>query len=88
ISSAFVGTQPSSYPINNIYLWSSGPHESVTKINLVKGSEINIETFKEKVREVVAQQIPKAKLSFEPGDLVDQVLNLGSNNPIEIAVLG
>lgn len=88
ISSAFVGTQPSSYPINNIYLWSSGPHESVTKINLVKGSGISIETFKEKMRQSVAQQMPDAKLSFEPGDLVEQVLNLGSNNPIEIAVLG
>jgi len=32
--------------------------------------------------------MPKATLSFEPGDLVEQVLNLGSTNPIEIAVMG
>ena len=88
ISSAFVGTQPSSYPINNIYLWTSGPHESVTKTNLVKGSGISIETFKEQMRKAVAEKIPDAKLSFEPGDLVEQVLNLGSSNPIEIAVVG
>jgi multidrug efflux pump subunit AcrB len=88
ISSAFVGTQPSSYPINNVYLWTSGPHESVIKINLKKDVGIAIETFKEQLRNQVKKAIPQATLSFEPGDLVDQVLNLGSNNPVEIAITG
>jgi multidrug efflux pump subunit AcrB len=88
ISSAFVGAQPSSYPINNVYLWTSGPQESVIKINLDKSAGIAVENFKEQLREEIAKLIPEAKLSFEPGDLVDQVLNLGSNNPIEIAVMG
>ncbi len=88
ISSAFVGTQPSSYPINNVYLWTSGPHESVIKINLKKNSGIAVESFKEQLRQEMQKSIPGATLSFEPGDLVDQVLNLGSNNPIEIAVVG
>jgi multidrug efflux pump subunit AcrB len=88
ISSAFVGTQPSSYPINNVYLWTSGPHESVIKINLNKNAGIGIEDFKEQLRHHVQQAMPGATLSFEPGDLVDQVLNLGSTNPIEIAVMG
>lgn len=88
ITSAFVGMQPSSYPINTVYLWTSGPHESVIKINLKKDSGIGIEEFKEEFRDAVKKQIPDASLSFEPGDLVDQVLNLGSNNPIEIAITG
>ncbi len=88
ISSAFVGAQPSSYPINNVYLWTSGPHESVIKINLKKDAGISIENFKEQLRTEVQKNIPAAKISFEPGDLVDQVLNLGSNNPIEIAIVG
>jgi multidrug efflux pump subunit AcrB len=88
ISSAFVGTQPSQYPVNLIHLWTSGPHESVIKINLKKGSGIRIESFKEDVRKAVMQNMPDASISFEPGNLVEQVLNLGSNNPIEIAVLG
>jgi multidrug efflux pump subunit AcrB len=88
ISSAYVGTQPSSYPVNLIHLWTSGPHESVIKINLKKGSGIRIESFKEELRKAVAQNMPEASLSFEPGNLVEQVLNLGSNNPLEIAVLG
>ena len=31
--------------------------------------------------------MPGVKISFEPGDIVEQVLNLGSNNPVEIAVV-
>lgn len=88
ISSAFVGTQPPSYPINTVYLWTGGSQESVTKINLKKGSGIAIEDFKELLRKRVTDYIPGAVLSFEPGDMVEQVLNLGSNNPIEIAITG
>jgi len=86
ITSAFVGTQPSSYPVNYIHLWTSGPHEAAIKIKLKKGV-VPIAVFKEKLRSVAAREIPKARLSFEPGDIVEQVLNLGSNNPVEIAVV-
>ena len=88
ITSAFVGTQPSSFPVNYIHLWTSGPNEAVIKINLKKSSGIAIEDFKEAMRKSVTTSIPNAKISFEPGDMVEQVLNLGSNNPIEIAVVG
>lgn len=87
ISSAFVGVQPSSYPVNLIHLWTSGPQESVIKLKLKKGS-LPIELFKESLRTAVKQSIPSATLSFEPGDMVEQVVNLGANNPIEIAVIG
>ena len=88
ISSAFVGTQPSSYPVNLIHLWTSGPNESVIKINLKKDLSLPVEVFKEQMRESISKNIPKARISFEPGNLADQVLNMGSTNPIEIAVLG
>lgn len=87
ISSAFVGTQPSSYPINLIYLWTSGPQESVIRFNLSEDANLPIETFKERMRSAIKYSFPEAKISFEPGDLVEQVLNLGSSNPIEITVL-
>lgn len=88
ISSAFVGTQPSSFPVNLIHLWTSGPHESVIRINLNKKAGYPIEQFKEELRKRFTEEFPDARLSFEPGDLVDQVMNLGSSNPIEVAVLG
>lgn len=86
ISSAFIGTQPSSYPVNYLHLWTGGPQESVTRIKLKKGV-IPIETFREKLRAAVKQEMPGVKISFEPGDIVEQVLNLGSTNPVEIAVV-
>ncbi len=88
ISSAFVGTQPPSYPVNLIHLWTGGPNEAVIKINLKKGADLSVEEFKEMMRKTIAKNIPEARISFEPGNLSEQVLNMGSNNPIEIAVLG
>ena len=85
ITSAFVGTQPSSYPVSLIFLWTGGPHESVTKIKLKRGA-LHIDDFRERLRAAAAKSLPNAKLSFEPGDQVEQVLNLGSTNPVEIAV--
>src|SRR3546814_8366093 len=38
ISSAFVGTQPSAYPVNLIHLWTSGPHESDRKSTRLNSS--------------------------------------------------
>jgi len=86
ITSAFIGTQPSSFPVNYIHLWTSGPHESVTKIKLKVGA-IAMEDFKDRIRKTIKKEIPNAMISFEPGDLSEQVLNLGSTNPIEIAVV-
>ena len=86
ITSAFVGTQPSSFPVNYIHLWTGGPHESVTKIKLKPGV-IALNKFRDQLRAAVAKEIPAAKISFEPGTLSEQVLNLGSTNPIEIAVV-
>jgi multidrug efflux pump subunit AcrB len=86
ITSAFIGTQPASYPVNYIYLWTGGPNESVTKIKLKPGA-LPIADFRERLRAAVAKDMPRVKISFEPGDIVEQVLNLGSNNPIEIAVV-
>jgi multidrug efflux pump subunit AcrB len=88
ITSAFIGTQPPSFPVNLIHLWTSGPHESVIRINLQKGTNVNIETFKERLRHAVAKWLPKVNISFEPGDLVEQVINLGSSNPVEVAITG
>jgi multidrug efflux pump subunit AcrB len=88
ITSAFVGTQPSSYPVNLIHLWTSGPHEAVVRIKLTRNTSVDIEDFKERLREAISKNLPSLKISFEPGDIVEQVINLGSTNPVELAVTG
>jgi multidrug efflux pump subunit AcrB len=88
ISSGFVGIQPASYPINTIHLWTSGPHEAVMLVNLKPGAAIGIEDLKERLRKTVSSAFPEVTLSFEPADLISQVMSFGSPTPVEIAVTG
>src|SRR5215218_2662864 len=58
ISSSFVGLQPPTYAINPIFLYTSGPHEAVIKVNLNKGSGISIDNLKEQLRASVPKNLP------------------------------
>lgn len=88
ITSSFVGLQAQTYAINSIFLYTSGPHESLIKVNLAKSASVSIEKLKEDLRVWVAKNNPNCLISFEPADLVDQVMSLGTNNPVEIVVQG
>ncbi|MEO5582809.1 MAG: efflux RND transporter permease subunit [Saprospiraceae bacterium] len=88
ISSSYVGLHGQSYAISPIFLYTSSPHEAVIKVNLAKGAGMSIENLKEQMRSSVKNNIPEALLSFEPADLVELVMSLGANNPIEIVVQG
>lgn len=87
ISSATIGLQPPTYAINSIFIWSSGPHESLIKLSLTKNNA-GIEKLKEALRTEIKKYNPHISLSFEPADLVDQVMSLGTATPIEILVQG
>ncbi|MGZ3276770.1 MAG: efflux RND transporter permease subunit [Caulobacteraceae bacterium] len=84
-SLAYVGTQGSSYPINTVFLWTGGPHEAVLNVALKHGS---VARLTERLREVLPQRFPGAQFSFEPGDLISQVLNFGTASIVDVAVTG
>lgn len=86
ITSAFVGLQPPTYAINPIFLWTSGPHEAVIKVNLKKNSGIELSDFKEKLRLAIKNYNSSAAISFEPADLIDQVMSMGANTPVEVVI--
>jgi multidrug efflux pump subunit AcrB len=88
ITSAFIGVQPSSYPINTIYLWTSGPHEAVLQVALKPSARVRGEALKERVRTRMAEVLPGTAVSFEAGDIVSQVMSFGSPTPVEVAVEG
>jgi multidrug efflux pump subunit AcrB len=88
ISLGFVGTQPPNYPINTIYLWSSGSEEAVLQVQLKRGSGIRIEDLKERLRQKLAQELPGVRFSFEPSDIVSRVMSFGAPTPIEVVVSG
>jgi multidrug efflux pump subunit AcrB len=87
-SIGYVGIQPTSYPINTILLWTSGPHEAVLRVALKSDSGVATETLKERIREQLAQLAPGATIAFEPADVISQVMSFGASTPIEVAVWG
>jgi multidrug efflux pump subunit AcrB len=88
ISSAFIGVQPASYPVNTIHLWTSGPQESVLLVAL-KGKEgLRGEALKEELRQRFAKAMPNVRISFEAADIVSRVMSFGSDTTIEVAVQG
>ena len=88
ISLGFVGTQPPNYPINTIYLWSSGPEDAVLQVQLKRGAGISIEDLQERLRQKLPEELPGVRFSFEPSDIVSRVMSFGAPTPIEVAVSG
>ena len=88
ITLSFVGTQPSTYPINSIYLWSSGPQEAVLLVAMRPNSGVRLEELKERLRNKLPTILPGVSLSFEAGDIVSQIMNFGAPTPIEVAMSG
>ena len=88
ITLGYVGVQPSSYPINTIFLWTGGSHEGVLQVALRPGAPIRLAEFEETLRHRFAQHFPDVHFSFEPGDIVGRILNFGAPTPVEVAVMG
>lgn len=87
ITSDYVGTQPASYPVDLIYLFTAGPQEAVVRIALkdrVKGDEV----LREHIRSALRQSLPRMQISFEAGDIISQVMSFGSPTPVNVAVQG
>jgi multidrug efflux pump subunit AcrB len=87
ITSDYMGVQPSSYPVNLIHLFTSGPEEALVQVQLRRGHPDD-ERLRESLRSAFQQQMPNLKVSFEAGDIVSQVMSFGSPTPIQIDVQG
>jgi multidrug efflux pump subunit AcrB len=88
ITVGYVGSIPASYPINAVYQWSRGPEEAILMVALKPGSKLNIAELQEKLRARIERESPEVRASFEPADIVNEVLSFGSPTPIEVAVFG
>jgi multidrug efflux pump subunit AcrB len=88
ITLGYVGVQPSSYPINTIFLWTGGSHEGVLQIALKPEASLRLEDFQEELRRRFHDRFPAAQFSFEPGDIVSRIMNFGAPTPVEVAVMG
>ena len=109
ISLGYVGVVASSYPINAVYLWMGGPHESAVRVALKPGS-VRVDDLKARLRDklpahlrawtaarwkaaglpadVADRRTGELRLSFEPADIVNEVMSFGSPTPVEVQVSG
>ena len=111
ISLGYVGVVPSSYPINAVYLWMGGPHESAVRVQLKPGP-VRVDELKARLREklpahlqawtaarwkqprfavpdaVADRRAKELRVSFEPADIVNEVMSFGSPTPVEVQVAG
>ena len=87
ITSDFLGTIPSSYPVDLIHLFTSGPQDAVIQVALTPDAPRG-EALRERLRESLRRELPGSQVSFEAADIVSQVMSFGSPTPIEVAVQG
>jgi multidrug efflux pump subunit AcrB len=88
VTLSYVGAPPPNYPINTIYLWTSGQHEAVLRVALHPDSGIRADQFEERLRKVLPDKFPGCQFSFEGADVVTQIMNFGAPTPVEINVGG
>jgi multidrug efflux pump subunit AcrB len=110
ISVAHIGQTAPTLTANAVFLWTSGPDQSVIRIALNEEKGFRTEEVKEKLRkelperlkpwlahhlvtygaanDVAARRAEEVSVSFEPADVINQVMSFGSPTPIEVVISG
>jgi multidrug efflux pump subunit AcrB len=109
LSLGYVGLVPSSYPINSVYLWTSGPEEAVLRVSLSRSAG-SMSRVKSRLRDRLQKEMPiwlekrwvdeglgserarvisqEIRFSFEPADIINEVMSFGSPTPVEVVISG
>lgn len=87
-SVAYVGVIPSSYPINMIHQFTSGPEEAILRVAFRHGEAPRIGLLRDRLRQTLGREMPRLRIAFEPADIVSDVMSFGSSSPVEVAVSG
>jgi len=87
ITSDFLGLIPSSYPVDLIHLFTSGPQDAIIQISFQPDAPRG-EALRERLRASLQRELPGTEVSFEAGDIVTQVMSFGSPTPVEVDVQG
>lgn len=84
----YVGMIHSNFPVNAVYQWSRGPEEAILYVDLKEGYQVPDQELKERLRKRLSDKMPEVRFSFEPSDIVNEVMSFGSPTPIEVVVTG
>ena len=72
-----------------VYQWSRGPEEAILRVALKTGQRHQHRSHeRDSARRSWPNAFPKLRFSFEPADIVSEVMSFGSPTPIEVAVRG
>jgi multidrug efflux pump subunit AcrB len=88
LSLGYVGMVHSNFPINAVYQWSRGPEEAILYIGLRDDARVEVEQLKDQLRARLARDLPDVRASFEPADIINEVMSFGAPTPLEIAISG
>jgi multidrug efflux pump subunit AcrB len=84
----YVGMIHSNFPVNAVYQWSRGPEEAILYVDLNDDLDISDDELKERLRKRLATTMPDVRFSFEPSDIVNEVMSFGSPTAVEVAISG
>jgi multidrug efflux pump subunit AcrB len=84
----YVGMIHSNFPVNAVYQWSRGPEEAILYVDLNDDLDVSDEDLKERLRRRLSEAMPDVRFSFEPSDIVNEVMSFGSPTPVDVAVSG
>lgn len=73
---------------SSIYTTNSGSHTATIQVNLTPGHRIGSYEYMDRIRSVLAAQMPQVSAFFQSGGLQDAVLNMGLPAPIDLQVSG
>ncbi|MFN5074252.1 MAG: efflux RND transporter permease subunit [Planctomyces sp.] len=88
LSLGYAGTVPASFPVNSVYQFSRGPEEAILRVAFRPGSGVRTDELKRKLRRRFLQEFPQLRFSFEPSDIISEVMSFGAAAPVEVAVRG
>jgi multidrug efflux pump subunit AcrB len=86
LSVGYVGMIHSNFPVNAVYQWSRGPEEAILYVDLNDNAGLDVASLKDSLRGKFAEAMPGVRFSFEPADIVNDVMSFGSPTPVDISV--
>jgi multidrug efflux pump subunit AcrB len=88
ITIANIGPVPGAFPVSAQYVWNSGPQEMLVLVSLKPGRVRSLPRLEEALRARFATRFAGVGFSFEPADVISQVLSGGTPNSVQVLVSG
>lgn len=78
-----IGTVPG---FSSIYTSNSATHTAFVQVNLKEDHRVSSFEYMARLKPVIERELPELSVFFQPGGMVDAVLNLGLPAPIDVQV--